>query len=97
MLRIVIVPRDTIIVEEGEKLPAVLLKTLLVMEGHFTLIITLGKLFVETLNERFMLSQKMRFQPKLINRLDYGPQQEGKLSHEHFQFFVKRLLEEIII
>jgi len=81
MLRIIIVPRDTIIIEKCEKLFAVLLKALFVVNCYFTLIITFGKFFVETLNQDFVLSQKMSFQPKSINRLNHGFQQHGKVSH----------------
>jgi hypothetical protein len=72
MLRIIIVPRDTIMIEKCEKLVAVLLKALFVVDCYCTLTITFGKSFVETLNKELVLSQKMSFQPKSINRLNHG-------------------------
>ena len=54
MLGIIIIPGDTIIIEECEKFALVLLKTLFVVNGYFTLIITLENILVETPNERFI-------------------------------------------
>ena len=97
MLRIIVVPRDTIMIEKCEKLVTVLLKALFVVDCYCTLIIALGKFFVEMFNEELVLSQKMSFQPKLVNRLNYRFQQDRKLLHEPFQFFIERLSEKIIV
>jgi len=48
MLGVIIIPGNIIIIEEGEQLVTVLLKALFVMDCYFTLIIALGKLFVDT-------------------------------------------------
>ena len=54
MLCIIIVPRNNIIIQEGEQLVFVLLKSLLVGIGYITLIYTLGQIVIETPNAWFM-------------------------------------------
>src|SRR3954463_6158106 len=97
MLGIIIVPRDTIMIEKCEKLFAVLLKTLFVVDCYCTLIITFRKFFVEMLNEALVLSQKMSFQPKSINCLNHGFQQYRKVSHQLFHLFIEGLSKKIIV
>src|SRR5262252_1699376 len=97
MLRIIIVPRDTIMIEKCEKLIAVLLKALFVIDCYCTLIITFGKFFVEMLNEVLVLAQKTRFQPKPINCLNHGFQQYRKVSHQLFHLFIEGLSEKVIV
>src|SRR2546425_1527819 len=84
MLCIIIIPRDTIIIEECKKLFIVLLKTLFVVNCYFTLIITLENSLVETPNESFIFSQMMSLQSKFINSLNNRLQKLGKLSHQFF-------------
>src|SRR4029453_651375 len=93
ILRVIIIPRDTIIIEECEKLVMVLFKTLFIFDYYFTLIISTGQFFVETLNKDLMLSQEMTLQSELINCFNYGFQQHCKMLYEFFQLFVKRILE----
>jgi len=79
MLCIVIVPWNPIISEKREKFVAIFLKTLLVTDGHFTLIIVLGKFLIKSLNEPLVFAQKMSFQPASVNGLNHGPEKQGKL------------------
>jgi hypothetical protein len=56
MLCIIIIPRYTIIIKEGEKLITVLLKTLFIFGCYVALIIVIGKIFVEIFNTTLVFS-----------------------------------------
>src|SRR2546429_8213597 len=80
MLRIIIIPRNTIIIEECEKLVTIFSKTFFILYCYFTFIIPLVNLFVESFDENLMFFEQMFFQPKSVNGLNHGLQQHGKLS-----------------
>jgi len=93
MLGIIVIPGDTIIIEEGEKFALVLLKTLFVVHCSFTLILTREKIVVETPNANLLFSQILRCQSEPVHGLNNGLQEEGKIVYEIPQFSIEGLLE----
>src|SRR5262249_31487879 len=97
MLGIVVVPWDSVIGENREQLVSVPFQTLLDLHRSLTLQVAFGEFPIESLHRREILLQKSAFQAVPIHSIDHGLGQDGKSHRQLFQFFVVRVLQDIVV
>ena len=97
MLCIVVVPRDPVIVEKSEQLVSVLLQACLDFHRFLTLQVAFRDLPIESLGRREVLRQKAAFQAVSINCFHHGLEQDRKVPRDLSQFFVERVLQNIVV
>src|SRR6266567_945671 len=71
MLGIVVIPWNSIILQESKQVISVFLKTLSDFDRHLSLQIPMQEFFVEAIHGWKMLFQKMVFQPKAVYRFNH--------------------------
>lgn len=97
MLGIVIVPRDAIVLQEGEQPVPVLLEAFFTRDGCGALIVDIDELPVEALYESAILAEKQPLQPVPVNRIDDGFRQNSKTPYYAFQVFVERVFQKLAV
>src|SRR5262245_37706490 len=89
MLRVDVVPRDAVIIQEGEHLCATFLEPFLVIVGQFGQEILRSHRIQESTYSRFMLTQVSALKAVAVHCLDYCSQQNSKLLSDAFEVCVQ--------
>src|SRR3954462_9068905 len=97
MLGIVIVPRDTIPIEESEKFFTRLLKSLFVSGRNRGLVGSPGKMSIEAFDCLFMFAQIASLQAKAVNCFHHRPQKSCETVGDFYHFLVIGLLQHIFV
>src|SRR5437016_9061267 len=97
VLRVVIIPRNTIVIQEGEHLCATLVEPLLVAGGEIRREILRSHRVQESKNSWFVLVQVSAHEAVTVHCLYYRSQKRSELLGDAFQFCVEWILEQIFV
>src|ERR1017187_8158118 len=97
MLRIGVVPRDAVVLEEREHLESTFLEAFLVIDRDFRREAPITNGLHKAMNVLFMLVQMPSLQAEFVNRNDNAFQKPAELGSKSLEFCIERIVEQIII
>ena len=97
MLGIVVVPRNSIEVQESEKGISILLEALLALQGCVAMVVPFHDLSVEPFNINLVLSQEVALQSLSVNCIHNALQKATKTGYDKPHLFVVRVSHECVI
>jgi len=84
-------------IQKGEELSLVSSEPVLRFPRQFCFVIARQEALVESRHFYPVFLEKVSFQAKPVDSLDYGLQESRELMHQRLHFFIKRLLENIFV
>ena len=92
MFRIVVVPRNTVMVQKGEEFVSVLLESLLAFDCQFAFAVECRQLSIKSLDLNLIFPEETALQSSVVDSVNYGFEQGGKTPHDTLEFLIERVL-----
>src|SRR4051812_37235325 len=97
MLGIVVIPRDAVVIEEGEQAGLVFLNPLLILPRRLRSVIRRIYHVIESLDILLMFPQMATLEAEPVDRFDDRLEDGNERLSQSFQFLVKGAVEQVIV